>query len=122
MPSQLRRYFCKRCGNVYTTNKPSRLYCSEECRKAHLNERIKGGLALYDLAIASRLDRSADNIANANKMRRYLYQKITDLAQDERARLAKRAARVAEIKAARSNLPPAVEPVDDGSEMASNAN
>ena len=109
MPSSMRRYFCKLCGAAYATARTDRLFCSDEHRKSFNQERIKQGLRIIDLAIASRIDRSSANIANANKARRDLYNEIARICEDERERLAKRAAKVAEIRSAKSNLPQPVE-------------
>ena len=113
MASSMRRYFCKLCGAAYTTANPNKLYCCDEHRKEQLNIRILGGLALYDLAVASRLDRSAGQEKRNNELRRYLYDKITELVQDERARRTKRQIKIDEIRSGRSNLPQPIEREDD---------
>ena len=117
MASSMRRYYCKLCGAAFATNRTDRHFCSSDHQKEWNNIRIKGGLRLYDFAMASRVDRSAANQENVNQARRDLYVEIDRLAEEERIRRAHRSEKIAEIRAG-GLLPQPVEPIDDNDEAA----
>ena len=117
MARSMRRYFCRDCGAAFTTNRTDKYFCSAAHRTRFLNLRIKQGLRIIDLAIASRLDRSTANLANANASRRSLYVEISRICDDERIRRAHRSEKIAEIRAG-GLLPQPVEPIDDNDEAA----
>lgn len=110
------RHFCRDCGAAFATNRTDKEFCSTEHQRRFLNMRIKQGLRLIDLAINSRIDRSAENLPNAHKARRDLYVEISRICDDERSRRARRSAKIAEIKAAGS-LPQPVEPITSNDDI-----
>lgn len=119
MPSSMRRYFCKLCGGAFTTNRTDKLFCCPEHQKDFKNMRIAQGYQLIELAIASRLRRgSKEEVARASQARRDMYAILDRICGDERERITKRAVKVAEIRAAKSNLPLPVEPNGDECESA----
>lgn len=105
------RHFCRDCGAAFATNRTDRYFCSTAHQQRYLNMRIKQGLRIIDLAIASRIDRSVENLPNANRARRDLYVEISRICEDERIRRTRRSEKIAEIKAG-GLLPQPIEPVD----------
>lgn len=100
MASSMRRYFCKLCGAAYATHRTDRLFCCPEHQKEFLNSRIKQGLRIIDLALASRMRRgSKDEVAKASQARRDFYNELDRICAEERERTVKRSAKIAEIRA-----------------------